>query len=360
MSIPVDKLLQPISAEQPCGPDLSYDPRYDELENLLKGKPEVEIGSVVKPAEPPDWAALKSKSVEFLGAAKHLRPAVILACAALRVEGLPGFRDGVKVLRGLLENFWGDLHPLLDPEDNHDPQQRLNILGGLTAPRNPGSDVSGWLQVVEYLHQAPFCRPRGVAPVSLETLTGADAPAPAAAEGAEAKPRLDPASLGSQIRSADPAEIAASHAAVTEALEAVEAIDSFLSSTIGAGGSISFDELTSTLKQMAKTIGSYLPGAEGGEAGASAGGAGETGGAGGGGVPISGSIRSRDDVVRMLEKICDYYRQVEPGSPVPFILRRAQKLAVMNFIDAVQELNLATPEQLKPAMGSAVPEAPPQ
>jgi type VI secretion system protein ImpA len=186
MSIPVDKLLQPISAEQPCGPDLSYDPRYDELESLLKGRPEVEIGSVIKPAEPPDWAALREKSAAFLGAAKHLRPAVILACAALRTEGLPGFRDGVKLLRGLLETFWGDLHPRLDPDDNNDPQQRLNILGGLTAPRNPGSDVAGWLQIVDYLHQAPFCRPRGVAPVSLDLLAGTDTPAAPAEEGGEA------------------------------------------------------------------------------------------------------------------------------------------------------------------------------
>ncbi len=99
----VEKLLQPISADQRCGPDLSYDPRLEELETILKGKPEVDIGSVVKPAEPPDWVRLRDACIEVLGVAKHLRPAVCLCCCWLRLEGLPGFRDGLQLLRGLLE-----------------------------------------------------------------------------------------------------------------------------------------------------------------------------------------------------------------------------------------------------------------
>lgn len=361
MSISLEKLLEPISAEQPCGPDLSYDPRYDELENLLKGKPEVEIGSVVKPAEPPDWVALRNKSVDFLGVAKHLRPAVILACAALRVEGLAGFRDGLQLIRGLLEKFWGDLHPLLDPEDNNDPQQRLNILSGLTAQRNPGSDVAGWLQIVDCLYQAPICQPRGVAPISLDVLAAAQTPAAPVGEGetpAPSGPGL--AVIETQIRSADPQLLEASHAAVKEAIEAAEGIDQFLSATLGAGGSISFEELTNTLGRIERAIAGYLPGAEGAPAGEAAEEAsGETGSASvGAGPAISGSVRSREDVARMIDKICEYYRQVEPGSPVPYLLRRAQKLAVMNFVDAMQELSLASPDQLRPAMGSALPDSP--
>jgi type VI secretion system protein ImpA len=177
------------------------------------------------------------------------------------------------------------------------------------------------------------------------------------AEGEEASPSgPDLASVEAQIRAADPDELSANHAVVQEALAAAQGIDEFLGATLGAGSSINFEELTGTLEQLEKTIANYLPGA-GGEAG----GGGEEGGVeegGGGGMAagpaISGSIRSRDDVVRMLDKICDYYRQVEPGSPVPYILRRAQKLALMNFLDAMAELNIAGPEQLKPIMGSIV------
>jgi hypothetical protein len=39
---------------------------------------------------------------------------------------------------------------------------------------------------------------------------------------------------------------------------------------------------------------------------------------------------------------------------VPYLLRRVQKMVKMNFIQTVQELNLATVDALRPAMGSAL------
>ncbi len=54
-----------------------------------------------------------------------------------------------------------------------------------------------------------------------------------------------------------------------------------------------------------------------------------------------GVIRSRQDVTRALERICEYYARTEPSSPLPFLLRRAQRLVDMNFIQIVDEL---TPE----------------
>ena len=74
------------------------------------------------------------------------------------------------------------------------------------------------------------------------------------------------------------------------------------------------------------------------------------------GIAIGGAIRSREDVVKALDSICEYYRQVEPGSPVPLILRRARKMAKMDFVQAMQELALATPDQMRPSLGSIVDE----
>jgi type VI secretion system protein ImpA len=104
-----------------------------------------------------------------------------------------------------------------------------------------------------------------------------------------------------------------------------------------------------------------LGGSGAGAGGAEAGGArAPEGTAGGGpaGIMVSGSIRSREDVVQALESVCEYYRQVEPCSPVPFLLKRAQKLAMMDFVQAVQELNVATLDSLRPSLGSGVEAAP--
>jgi type VI secretion system protein ImpA len=72
-----------------------------------------------------------------------------------------------------------------------------------------------------------------------------------------------------------------------------------------------------------------------------AGGGGEAGGEGGPvsrGGAISGEITSRSDVIKMLDKICDYYEQYEPTSPVPIFMKRAKKLVTMDFVALMRDL----------------------
>ena len=49
-------------------------------------------------------------------------------------------------------------------------------------------------------------------------------------------------------------------------------------------------------------------------------------------------VRSREDVVRILDKLCEYYVRNEPSSPVPMLLKRAQRLVTKDFIDIVRDL----------------------
>ena len=51
-----------------------------------------------------------------------------------------------------------------------------------------------------------------------------------------------------------------------------------------------------------------------------------------------GAINSRSDVIAVINKLCDYYEQNEPSSPVPMLLERAKQLVTMNFIDIVSDL----------------------
>jgi type VI secretion system protein ImpA len=357
MNALIEKLLQPVSAEQPCGPDLSNDPPFVELETILKGKPEVEIGSEKRPAEPPDWSNLKAKSAEFFGKSKHLRVATWLCCSLLKTDGLGGFRDGVQLIRGLLEKHWPTLYPLLDPADKNDPTQRVNILSALKAPRG-SSMTSGWLTVLDYLYVAPICQPKGGPPVTFDLIQAAkrkDTPGAGAAAGSPEAARLE-----AVLREAGGDQVATQHKALQEALAAVQGIDQFLTTKLGVGDTISFDDLTKTLQKMLAGLQPYLPTstAEGGAAGQAAGGADKTSSPGAAGVQVRAGIRSREDVVKAIDAICDYYRQVERSSPVPYLLRRAQKLAMMDFVQAVGELKLATAEQLRPSLGSAVDTAP--
>jgi type VI secretion system protein ImpA len=348
----VEKLLAPISAEQPCGPDLSDDPLFDELQKILRGIPEVEIGNVQKPAQPPEWRELKGKSEEFLGRSKDLRVALMWCGSGLKLEGLPGFRDGLLLIRGLMEQHWAALHPLLDPEDN-DPMQRLNILSTLTVPRGA---ADGWLKFVDYLYAAPVCQRRGFPAIIFEPLLAVQQSAVAGGPPVESPEFTEAAAA---IRAGGAEQVAAHRQTLEESSEALKAIDAFLTTTLGSGGTISFEEIEKTLAAMIKALAPFLPNvATAGEAEAGAAGeaADASSGAGGVSMTIRGQIRSREDVVRQLEAICEYYRQVEPSSPVPFLLRRAQKVVNMSFVQVVQELNVGSPDSMRPTLGGVVDE----
>ncbi len=347
MNDTIQKLLEPINPEQPCGPDLSNDPKYDELTAIAKGKPEVEMGSVNKPAEPPDWRDLRDKSAAYLGQSKHLNVALMYVCSLTRTDGLIGFCGGLKLMRGLLEKYWPALYPQLDPEDNNDPTQRLNILGTLTAPRG---SISGWLRVVDYLYAAEICRPKGQPPISFEQLVTARDKVPGSPDVSQLSSAFS--GMGGEV-------LASCQQSLKEALETAQGIDQFLTTTLGAGNTISFDTLLKSLQELTALLAPYMAGdavvAVGGtddEVGNASGGSAST-------ISIRGAVKSREDVLRVIDSICSYYQQVEPSSPVPYVLRRAQKMVKMNFVETVQELSIANVEALRPSMGSAVDSAQP-
>ena len=88
---------------------------------------------------------------------------------------------------------------------------------------------------------------------------------------------------------------------------------------------------------------------------------GANGSAGGAAAPpaqgISGTIRNRDDVVAMLDKICGYYERYEPSSPLPLLLQRCRKLAALSFIDIVKDLAPSALQQVE-LIGGLVKEKP--
>jgi type VI secretion system protein ImpA len=51
-----------------------------------------------------------------------------------------------------------------------------------------------------------------------------------------------------------------------------------------------------------------------------------------------GEITSRNEVIRALDAVCGYYERNEPSSPVPILLRRAQRLVSKNFMDIMRDL----------------------
>jgi len=66
---------------------------------------------------------------------------------------------------------------------------------------------------------------------------------------------------------------------------------------------------------------------------------------------VPGSVQSRDDAVRMLEALADYFRRTEPSSPVPLLLDRARRMINQSFLDILSDLVPTSVDDAKKAAG---------
>ncbi len=321
-SIDLEALLAPISEESPSGADLEYDPAFGELERTAQGKPEQVMGDDVIEAEDPDWRAVRDQAAALLAQTKDLRVAVHLAQSAMKLEELNGLADGLELIRGLVENFWDDLHPQLDAEDNNDPMMRVNSLLGL-------SDRNGFLA---RLLGIPLVKSRAAGIFSLRDVKIAKGELSPTA-GAESAP-ADQSLIDAAFMDADLDEIQGSADAVERAIAALTAVEVFFVEKVGAVDSPDFGELPADLKAMKAVYDDALVRRGVGVAEAATA---EEGGQPGA-APISGEISNRADAIRMLDKICDFFEKTEPSSPVPMLLRRAKRLVSKDFLEILREL----------------------
>jgi len=61
VAIDIDAYLKDIDSDNVCGKDLQYDPKFIELEQAIKGKPEQQMGGTVTEAEPPNWRDIRKQ-----------------------------------------------------------------------------------------------------------------------------------------------------------------------------------------------------------------------------------------------------------------------------------------------------------
>lgn len=319
-AIDINELVKDLSPDSPCGENLEYDPAFGELERVARGKQEQSLGDAVVEGEPPDWRDVRKRSLDLFARTLDLRVAVYLARALLNTDGVAGFADGLSLVRALLERYWTCVHPQLDPDDNNDPTFRVNTIVTLC-------DRTATLLA---LQAAPLVSSRAMGRFGLHQIqiAGGELAAP---EG-EAAP--DQATINAAFMDADAEEVQATAGNVTRSLGDLAAIDAFLMQQVGSAHAPDLSALQEMLKHMQTILNSHVaqPGAD---APAAAGGA-QTGGAQV--QAVSGEITSREDAVRMMDKISQYFERTEPSSPVPLLMNRARRLVSMNFMDILKDM----------------------
>ena len=326
----VEDLIAPLSPEKPCGDDLSYDHASQELDTMIQGKPETQFSE----AEEPNWRAVRERCLELFARTKDLRVAIDLTLAWLQEQGFSGLASGLRLVRGLLEQYWEPLHPMLDPETGNDPLERMNLLSAFVAPEGTFGDP---MQFLRRVRRAPLCHSPRLGSFSLYHAQAAsgktDVPANASVP--------DSGTIDAGFRDSDPANLAQVDDAIGISIAEVNGMAEFLDRTVGVTKTFSFEPLKAVLSEARKHLRQYIAVPAGEEtmeqqqapANALA--------------AAPGTIQTRSDVIRSLEAICAYYERSEPSSPVLPLLRRTQQLVGKSFNEILQELAPETVAQVK-------------
>jgi len=133
--------LQPISADQPCGPNLEYDPEYAVLQARLQPKAEVQYGQFAAKPEGPDWSEIERDCRRLLLKSKDLGLHIWLTRARTRVAGAAGLAEGLGALQAVLQTWPEQVHPQLTIDGIFDPAVRANTLAALCDPEGLLEDV---------------------------------------------------------------------------------------------------------------------------------------------------------------------------------------------------------------------------
>lgn len=319
--IDVDALLAPVTDTAPCGDDLEYDPAFLALEEAARGKPEQQFGDTVIPAQEPDWRAMHEQALALFARTRDLRVGVHLLRAATRLHGIAGFVPAVKLVHGLLARHWNHVYPALDHADNNDATMRLNALAPLADVATVLADLRaaaiGPARTGLTVRRVELALGKGE-PGPADTVIG-EAPAVQALADAEA---ASPGLLDGLIAAHD----------------AVAGIQAVLDTQAGAANGPDLRPLrvlTQTVAQAAKQ-------ARGDTSAPQA--APEAAAAPARAASAPGTIATRDDAIKALDRVCDWIERSEPTNPAPLLIRRAQRLMTKSFIDIIRDL---APDGLK-------------
>lgn len=321
--IDIERLCAPVSPDAPCGTDLEYDPDFLSLEKALQGKPEQQFGETIVAAQAPDWREVLGLSEGLLARTKDLRIAVTLLRACTRMTGFTAYCQGLTLIQQLCEMYWEEVFPALDADYNNDPAMRMNALSSLA------HIDAGLLD----LREAVIAKSRGnlLLVKDIEIALGL---APAIADASP----MSEADVVSLLRDAAREDDTLLDLLINTKAQA-NALQSFLNEKVGSDQAADLKPVRDLLTAVAK-VATIVRGTDeinpdeqreaGDRSDPTSSGATQT--------RAVGDLRSREDAVRALNRVCEYLERNEPTNPAQLFIKRAQKLMTMSFVDIIQEL----------------------
>jgi type VI secretion system protein ImpA len=113
-----DSLLVPISEETPAGENLQYSGLYDEIRDARRADEDIAQGDWQYELKVADFRKVVDLAIPALTSqTKDLQICVWLVESLSRQNGFVGLRDGLRLTRELQATFWETIHPEIDEGD---------------------------------------------------------------------------------------------------------------------------------------------------------------------------------------------------------------------------------------------------
>lgn len=320
MTLDITALVAPLSEETPSGPDLSY----DNLRVDIDGKFERPISDDGGESDI-DWGKVNTQILELAAKTRDIGLPVYLIRSAALSRRFDLLVDAAQWLAQLLEERWADVHPQLDEYGfigRKAPCESLTRIG----------DFLGPLGKVPLIEHARFGR-----------FTFSDierfAEKGASAEGYGA--------FRAAIGVLDAEQITAIVERFDALRQSFRRVDAVLTANAEGDTATNFKSTHEKLDGYRKALSAVFPSDADAEnpdaavpdnADEAASGDVSQFAVASAAAAFSGAIRNREDVVRAIDAICTYYRAIEPGSPVPFLLQRAREWIGLDFMTVLEDL----------------------
>lgn len=314
MSIDVEALIAPVSDEIPAGPDLSYDPVRQTIEAAFEKSVSDDSADSVEA----DWDGTISLILEQAAATRDVWLPVYLMRAGAKTGRLETVESGAQLLAGLVETLWDTAHPQLEDygfQGRKAPCESLTRIGEFLAP------LRGVI-LIEH--------PR------LGRYSGADFDR--FRDNGESEDGYGMfRALLQETGDEQLQEVIDRLAGISDAVRRTDAV---LTANAGDDTGTNFQTTYEAVELIRKSVASFMkvPTIAATNDGEGSNGNESAGSTGASPADYSGSVNSRDDVIRALDAIAAYYKNKEPGSPVPFALRRARDWVSLDFLSVLEDI----------------------
>lgn len=320
-------LVRPISESAPCGVDLDGTALLGEFDRLPV------FGQMTPRTDDVDWSALRRLATEAISQSRDIRPLTYLGAAELRLSGLDTFVVTLEAAAHWLAAYWDDVYPRID----EDAILRQNSLYAF-ADR---------MAVIDALRRVPLVSHRQLGSFSLrdiEIAKGTLQPA----EDEQSAPTE--AQISSAFSAASVDELNAIQSLLGRASAAACAIESVMSERTDGESVPDLGPLTQTIRKAQEFLHPHIEAWQQGLSGGESPDGGQPG-LGLAHVGATGPIRTREDAIRALDAVAEFFRRNEPSSPVPLFADRAKRLIKMDFVQLLGEIAPGALPEVRGAAG---------